>query len=70
MHLFYSFHRHFHWPSVGVIQAKIELNLKGKYLKSEESSFFISEQPFFKALQYLAFPYLWIKRSGVDLHFL
>lgn len=50
MHLFYSFHRHFHWPSVGVIQAKIELNLKGKYLKSEESSFFISEQPFFKAL--------------------
>lgn len=39
-YLFYLFHKPFHWPSEGVSQAKIELNLKGKGLKSEQSSFF------------------------------
>ena len=51
MNLFYLFHKPFHCPLEGVIQAKIELNLKGKDLKSEDffylffnkHLFFISE---------------------------
>lgn len=50
MNLFYLFHKPFHCPSEGVIQAKIALNLKGKDLKSEESPFLYFWIAIFKAL--------------------